>query len=101
MPAGSSSVIYPKGTKFNMDYYLSTHMPLVQKNWGSYGLKKWTVVQMPEDSEYCVQAILEWESEDSSKKALASETASTVFGDVKNFSDKQPTFLDGNVVGSA
>ncbi|KAG9513627.1 hypothetical protein KCU71_g2459, partial [Aureobasidium melanogenum] len=101
MPAGSSSVIYPKGTKFNMDYYLSTHMPLVYKNWSQFGLKGWSVVQFPDDSEYCVQAILEWESEDSSKKALTSDTVSTVMNDVKNFADKAPTFLSGKVVGSS
>ncbi|KAG9943612.1 hypothetical protein KCU85_g8524, partial [Aureobasidium melanogenum] len=101
MPAGSSSVIYPKGTKFNMDYYLSTHMPLVYKNWSQFGLKGWSVVQFPDDSDYCVQAILEWESEDSSKKALTSDTVSTVMDDVKNFADKAPTFLSGKVVGSS
>ncbi|KAG9515940.1 hypothetical protein E4T50_05513 [Aureobasidium sp. EXF-12298] len=101
MPAGSSSVIYPKGTKFNMDYYLSTHMPLVYKNWSQFGLKGWSVVQFPDDSEYCVQAILEWESDDSSKKALTSDTVSTVMDDVKNFADKAPTFLSGKVVGSS
>jgi uncharacterized protein (TIGR02118 family) len=84
-----------------MDYYLSTHMPLVYKNWSQFGLKGWSVVQFPDDSEYCVQAILEWESDDSSKKALTSDTVSTVMDDVKNFADKAPTFLSGKVVGSS
>lgn len=39
------SVLYPRSAKFNMEYYLSTHMPLVQKSWASYGLKKYTVTQ--------------------------------------------------------
>jgi hypothetical protein len=26
-----------------MDYYLNTHMPLVQEKWGPYGLKSWKV----------------------------------------------------------
>jgi hypothetical protein len=26
-----------------MDYYLSTHMPLVQEKWGPHGLKSWKV----------------------------------------------------------
>ncbi|KAI5271292.1 hypothetical protein E4T47_05397 [Aureobasidium subglaciale] len=101
MPAGSSSVIYPKGTNFNMDYYLNTHMPLVYKNWNQYGLKSWSVVQFPSDAEYCVQAILEWDTEESCQKALQSAEVSTVMGDVKNFSDKSPTFLAGKVVGSS
>ena len=37
------AVIYEKGTDFKMDYYLSTHMPLVQEKWAPYGLKSWKV----------------------------------------------------------
>jgi uncharacterized protein (TIGR02118 family) len=84
-----------------MDYYLSTHMPLVYKNWSQFGLKSWSVVEFPSDSEYCVMALLNWESEDSSKKALTSDTVSAVMDDVKNFSDQGPTFLSGKVVGSS
>jgi hypothetical protein len=38
MAPATVTVVYPQGVKFNMDYYKSTHMPLVQKKWGSYGL---------------------------------------------------------------
>ena len=61
-----------------MDYYLSTHMPLAYKSWSDFGLKGWSVVEFGPDSDYCVQAILEWDSEESSKKALASEAAGVV-----------------------
>ncbi|THV64381.1 hypothetical protein D6D28_09952 [Aureobasidium pullulans] len=98
---GQAFVLYPKGTNFNMDYYLSTHMPLAYKSWSDFGLKGWSVVEFGPDSDYCVQAILEWDSEESSKKALASEAAGVVMADVKNFSDKAPTFLSGKVVGSS
>lgn len=35
------TVVYPakEGAKFDMDYYLKSHMPLVEKTWKSYGLK--------------------------------------------------------------
>lgn len=36
-------MIYEKGTQFNMDYYLKTHMPLVQEKWAEHGLKSWKV----------------------------------------------------------
>lgn len=56
------TVIYPQGAKFDKDYYKSTHMPLVEKNWKSYGLKSWKVVYFPDDAPYSVQALLEWEN---------------------------------------
>jgi uncharacterized protein (TIGR02118 family) len=84
-----------------MDYYLSSHMPLVGKSWGPFGLKSWSVVEYPSDAEYCVEAILTWESEEARGKALQSDTVSTVMGDVKNFSDKSPLLINGKVVGSS
>lgn len=38
MAPATVTVVYPQGAKFNMDYYKSTHMPLVQEKWGSMGL---------------------------------------------------------------
>ncbi|KAI8631135.1 hypothetical protein F5Y19DRAFT_473534 [Xylariaceae sp. FL1651] len=97
-----TSVVYLKGTSFNMDYYLSTHMPLVQKEWGPYGLKSWKVAKYTSpDAAYSVQAWLEWESQGHFEKAKASTSNDTVFADVPNFSDKGPELLAGEVVGSA
>jgi len=84
-----------------MDYYLSTHMPLVYKNWSPFGLKSWSVVEFPSDAEYCVQASLEWESEAARDKALQSDTVATVMGDVPNFSDKSPLLINGKVTGTS
>lgn len=36
------TVMYPQGD-FNLDYYLKTHMPLVENAWKSKGLKNWQV----------------------------------------------------------
>jgi uncharacterized protein (TIGR02118 family) len=84
-----------------MDYYLSTHMPLVLKNWGPYGLKSYSVVEFGPDADFCVQATLDWESEDSPGKALKTDTVSTVMGDVPNFSDKSPVLMNGKVTGTS
>lgn len=48
--ANMAAVIYVsyyhgEGATFDMNYYLTVHMPLVQKHWGPHGLKSWTVVQ--------------------------------------------------------
>jgi uncharacterized protein (TIGR02118 family) len=110
-------VLYEKGTKFDMDYYLKTHMPLVQENWSPYGLKSWKVrhayrptacaladivkvIQFGDDSPYAVQATLEWGTLDDFKKAAGSDSTKKVMDDVKNFSNTSPKLFSGEVVGS-
>ncbi|QIW97991.1 hypothetical protein AMS68_003509 [Peltaster fructicola] len=98
----TATVLYPQGAKFDMDYYLQTHMPLVQKHWGPIGLKSWKITKIGDaDAPFIVQATLEWASMDEFKSASSGDTAKTVFGDIPNFCDKQPTVLTGSVVGQS
>ena len=41
------AVFYPNdaGSKFDMDYYLGTHCPLVKDKWGSAGLNSLNVIK--------------------------------------------------------
>ena len=80
---------------------MSTHMPLVQKHWQQYGLNSWKVLKFGDDAPYCVQATLEFENMDAFGKAAKSEEASEVMGDIKNFSDKDPVLMPGEVVGTS
>lgn len=106
MPA-NATVLYPADSDatFDMSYYLKTHMPLVSEKWGKYGLTGWKVVQFaagPDGSKpYSVAALLTWDSADGIQKALGGEEAGVVLGDVKNFSNKSPQFLLGDIVGSS
>ncbi|CAK4034733.1 Hypothetical predicted protein [Lecanosticta acicola] len=93
----TTTVLYPQGTTFNKEYYKSTHMPLVEKNWAKYGLKSWKVIYFPDDAPYSVQATLEWGSVKDFQEAASSEEAKTVLGDVSNFSNKDPVILTGDV----
>lgn len=95
------TVLYPKGCKFDMDYYMKTHMPLVQKSWSQYGLKSWKVINFGEEAEYKVQATLEFGSMDEFQKAGAGSEAPEVMGDIKNFCDGQPILLSGPVQGTS
>ena len=79
---------------------MSTHLPLVQKKWTEYGLKSWKVLKFGSDVPYSVQATLEWDSMESFQKAVQSESAGEVLGDIKNFSDKDPVLMAGEIVGS-
>ena len=96
------SVTYKSGGKFDMDYYLKTHMPMVQKTWAAFGLKSWKVVQYTDPaSPYAVQALLEFDDVSQWEKASTASEAGPVFADIPNFSDVGPERLVGTVTGSA
>ena len=84
-----------------MDYYMSTHIPLVAKHWTPAGLKGWKVVKYNDDSPYCVGATLEWESLDKFQAAAGGDKAGEIMGDIPNFSDKQPALMPGEDIGSS
>jgi uncharacterized protein (TIGR02118 family) len=89
------TILYPQKTKFNMDYYLSSHIPMVQKRWTDKGMKSFAVVKLPNDAPYSVQAVSEWESVEHFQ-SVTNDT--TVMDDIVNFSDQTPTFMAGEVV---
>lgn len=95
------TVVYPKGCSFNMDYYKSTHMPLVDEHWKPMGLKSWQILNLGEDAPYKICAILQWGSIEEFQKAASSDSAKIVLGDVPNFCDAEPTILAGPVVISS
>ena len=91
------TVMYPggSGTRFDMDYYLGRHMPLVRERWTPMGLKEARVVKgagTPDGgpAPFQVMALLTWDSVDSFKKA-AERDGAEIFGDIPNFTDTQPS----------
>ena len=101
MSATEVTILYPSApdAKFDMSYYLSTHMPLVQEKWAPEGLLGWKVLQFPADAAYSVQATLQFADLETFQKAASGEAAKAIFGDVPNFSNQQPTLLTGKVMG--
>ncbi|KIX95932.1 uncharacterized protein Z520_08187 [Fonsecaea multimorphosa CBS 102226] len=98
-------VLYPneEDTKFDMDYYLKTHMPLVMENFKKHGLKKWEVLEYKPGLDgakplYIASATMIWDKPEDMGAALTSEDAKPVFGDIQNFTNKQPVFLAGDLV---
>jgi uncharacterized protein (TIGR02118 family) len=91
------TVLYPNdaGSKFDMDYYLGTHCPLVQKNWGSAGMTSLQVIKgaaTPDPDTpppYQIVAILGFESLEAFQGAVANSGAA-VMGDIPNFTDVSP-----------
>ena len=90
------SVMYPggSGTRFDMGYYLGTHMPLVRERWSPMGLHEAKIVKgvgTPDGgpAPFQVMALLTWESADAFKAAVDRHGAE-IFGDIPNFTDTQP-----------
>jgi uncharacterized protein (TIGR02118 family) len=94
--------MYPNDAdiQFNEEYYMKTHMPLVETTWKKHGLKNWHVTKFPKAldgsrSEYLIMATLEWESEEALQAGLKDPASATVFGDITNFTNKKPISLAG------
>ena len=90
---------------FDLDYYMTTHMPLVDEKFKPFGLKGWRVLKAvgtPFGGKplYSVIANLEFDAADQFRAAVAAE-GGMVFGDVPNFSNKDPVVVIGDLVGSA
>ncbi|EXJ63626.1 uncharacterized protein A1O5_11387 [Cladophialophora psammophila CBS 110553] len=101
-----ATVLYPNepDTKFDMSYYLKTHMPLVMESFGKHGLKRWEVLEYKPGADgaqpkFGVGATLIFDTPEQLGAALSSEDAKPVFGDIANFCNKQPVFLGGELVG--
>ncbi len=87
------SVMYPAGPRFDHDYYLKTHMPLVRERWSGLGLHEATVVTgqgTPDGgaAPFQVIALLKFESADAFAKAAAAHGAE-IFADIPNFTEAQ------------
>ncbi len=101
----NTCVLYPNedDLKFNMSYYLKSHLPLVKENFGSYGLKRVDVTEFgpsPDGTKpaFAIQAVIVWGSQDDMKKAMASTEAGLVFGDIKHFCNAKPVAMSGDSV---
>ncbi len=103
--AAATNVLYPnvEGATFDMDYYLTKHMPMVSERFAPHGLTGWRVTRFVETPDggkppFSVMATLDFATADGFKAAIAAE-GKTVLGDVPNFSNRQPTTILGDVVG--
>ena len=99
------TVLYPNESDatFNLDYYIKSHMPMVQEQFGPYGFEGYQVLKLvgtPDPSQpspYTIQATLNFKSQQDFEEALKN-TAEKVLGDVPNFSNKGPVLMIGDKV---
>ncbi|MBT3703652.1 MAG: EthD family reductase [Alphaproteobacteria bacterium] len=90
------TVMYPNtpGSKFDMDYYLANHIPLVDKLWGDKlisvrAIKGLATPDPATPAPFQVIAILEMDSPDVLGQLIA-DHGQEVMGDIPKFTDVQP-----------
>lgn len=90
------SVTYPAtaGTRFDLDYYRTKHMPLVHARWGAAGMTQAQLIRgtgAPGGGElaYHMIALLTFESPERFGQA-AKQHGKEIMGDIKNFTDTKP-----------
>jgi len=92
---------YPRqeGKKFDMDYYIHTHLPMVQKKFGPFGLRKIEVDQGVEKpgggaSPFFAIGYLYFDTLENFKKCYAS-VGSEVVGNIPVYTDVVPMIQIG------
>lgn len=89
-------VLYPHspGKRFDFDYYMNRHIPLVQRLGEGQGISEIQVSKVKAGlggggQEYVCAATLAFDSEGSAQRYLASHGAE-IFADIPNYTDIQP-----------
>jgi uncharacterized protein (TIGR02118 family) len=90
-------VTYPNkpGARFDLEYYMNNHCPMVMSKLSSYGMKGWSVDQgiagfaPGSPAEYLICCNLEFETLEGLQAGMAAE-ASGIVADIPNYTDVQP-----------
>jgi uncharacterized protein (TIGR02118 family) len=98
-------VSYPNqaGARFNLDYYLTKHMPLVAEKIGG-ALKGWSAEQgvgggaPGAPAEFMIQATLTMESVEAFQAAMAT-VGPVIMADIPNYTDIQPHIQVNQILG--
>ena len=86
-------------TRFDRDYYVANHLPLVMESWGKHGLLS-AAAFFPADSGAGTIAICECRFRDEAalQAALASPESEPVMADVASFTDAAPQQARSNSI---
>ncbi len=92
------SVMYPRGKKFDFNYYADKHMKLVHKLLDSFGLVKSEVDKGIGDSPFMAIGHLVFKSAEDMQKGLQAHDPELA-ADLVNFTDAQPQFQISEIIG--
>jgi uncharacterized protein (TIGR02118 family) len=95
-------VLYPNqpSSRFDLDYYVTSHLPLVRKLLGPMGMRSLTYTAIPSPdaeapSKYRLIAELRFDDAAATQRALLAHGAQTQ-ADISNFTDVAPVILIGD-----
>ena len=100
------TVAYPNrpGSRFDLEYYMNKHIPMVEAKMTPHGLTGWGVskglggLAPGTPAPYAVQVHLDFQSLEGLQAGLAAEGAA-IMGDIPNYTDVQPEIQVNEVVG--
>ena len=99
------SVLYPgdEGSRFDIDYYTRTHIPLVKQRWGSMGLTEVRLLRGLSGADgarppYAVIALLTFDSPERFRSAADAHGAE-IFADIPRFTDVTPVLQVSEPLG--
>ncbi|KAL7788331.1 hypothetical protein V8C37DRAFT_388202 [Trichoderma ceciliae] len=101
--ASNVTVLYnqpAEGEYFDMEYYINTHMPIVNKHWTPLGLKGWQVIKFSPEAPFYGGVLLTWGKADDSAKVLVAAESKPVFDDVPNFTNMKPILMSSSIESS-
>jgi uncharacterized protein (TIGR02118 family) len=96
----SMTILYPKteDSTFDMDYYTSSHMPLLAKAMGD-GCKGWGAATVMSDKHAAIGWIL-IDSMETFNAGMGAHGAE-IMADVANYTNQQPEVIMGEVTGGS
>jgi uncharacterized protein (TIGR02118 family) len=90
------TVSYPNtGGRFDLDYYLTKHMPMVQDRLGKFGMKNYSVSKglggfaPGSPAEVVITALLHIDTVENLQAGMAAESAG-IMADIPNYTDIAP-----------
>jgi uncharacterized protein (TIGR02118 family) len=91
------TVSYPTtpNARFDLDYYLKSHMPMVQERLGKFGMSDYSVSKglggfaPGSPAEFTITAQLNLDTMEHLQAGMASESAA-IMADIPNYTDIQP-----------
>jgi uncharacterized protein (TIGR02118 family) len=93
------SVVYPRGGKFDFDYYVNKHMAMVHKRLAGFGLVETEVDKGMEDSPFVAIGHLVFKTLEDMQKGLQAHDPEFA-ADLVNYSDMKPSFQMSEVISS-
>jgi uncharacterized protein (TIGR02118 family) len=92
------SVLYPKGGKFDFDYYVNNHMDLVHRLLVPFGLLKTEVDKGVDDAPFIAAGHLLFTSAEEMREAFRAHDPELA-ADMVNYTDIVPQFQISEIIG--